>query len=81
MKILANLTASTKNYGLITLNTKPYSDPLERGTNIFFKLLYYFFLYLKHNKDCVVVVVASVGNENVKTVKKLQFIHTQSFYD
>ena len=26
---LANLTANTKNYGQITLNTKPHSDPLD----------------------------------------------------
>ena len=26
IKILANLTANTKNYGKITLNTKPHSD-------------------------------------------------------
>jgi hypothetical protein len=28
IKKLANFTANTKNYGLITLNTKPHSDPL-----------------------------------------------------
>ena len=28
IKKLANLTANTKNYGQITLNTKPDSDPL-----------------------------------------------------
>ena len=28
---MTNLTANTKNYGQITLNTKPHSDPLKRG--------------------------------------------------
>ena len=28
---MTNLTAKTKNYGQITLNTKPHSDPLKRG--------------------------------------------------
>ena len=28
IKKLANLTANTKNYRQITLNTKPHSDPL-----------------------------------------------------
>ena len=28
IKKLANFTANTKNYGRITLNTKPHSDPL-----------------------------------------------------
>ena len=27
---LANLTANTKNYGQITLNTKPHSDPHDK---------------------------------------------------
>ena len=26
---MANLTVNTKNYGQITLNTKPHSDPPE----------------------------------------------------
>ena len=30
IKKLANLTANTKNYRQITLNTKPHSDPLFR---------------------------------------------------
>ena len=29
IKKLANLTANTKNYRQITLNTKPHSDPLK----------------------------------------------------
>ena len=28
---MANLTVNTKNYGQITLNTKPHSGPLIRG--------------------------------------------------
>ena len=34
IKKLANLTANTKYYGQITLNTKPHSDPLKRGNYI-----------------------------------------------
>ena len=40
IKKLANLTANTKNYRQITLNTKPHSDPLKTsetglGENLF----------------------------------------------
>jgi len=45
VKILANLTANTKNCGQITLNTKPHSDPLLRKIKRFLPLaqrkLYY----------------------------------------
>ena len=35
---LVNLTANTKNYGQITLNTKPHSDPLLRQFRLFQKI-------------------------------------------
>ena len=36
---LANLTANTKNYGQITLNTKPHSDPHDKIMKIIKKCL------------------------------------------
>ena len=42
IKNLVNLTANTKNYGQITLNTKPHSDPL----------LLQFRLFQKISEDC-----------------------------
>ena len=36
---LANLTAKTKNYGQITLNTKPHSDPHDKIMKIVKKCL------------------------------------------
>ena len=35
---LANLTANTKNYGQITLNTKPHSDPHDKIMKIIKKM-------------------------------------------
>ena len=38
---LANLTANTKNYGQITLNTKPHSDPHDTIKKIVKKSVLY----------------------------------------
>ena len=38
IKNLVNLTANTKNYGQITLNNKPHSDPLLRQFRLFQKI-------------------------------------------